>query len=463
VRDFARLTLIRGFATASTEYGRKGALYGDFGRYTFQSRLRHWHKFDPQDLSNYACQLIFENYGYDAEQHGTFDRNATVGTRGRNEKERIGKKYQWIALYEILARISDNHKMTEESSRWGKRKKYIWCQGPWEPFVRNIDPTVVPIERFPSGEKSESADTYSWLNVNFDFGEKDSAEWAVSEDGLPEPKNLMMATDYEDTSWLVLDTNPSWEERVPLGEEIHQFPHKRLWYEVTSYLLKEKEADKVISWVRKKHVSGREFAEDRRLYQVFSREFYWSPAYRFFDSPYYGGNGWRVLHEQGYSGPGPGKIMPTAELYQWGSRAEFDEVPSYRLPNEVIYKGMNLGYSDEPGEWVNSSGELVCLDVSVKSGESSCLIVKTAPFKEFLRRNKLRLFWTLVGEKVVYGSEAEGTRWLEISGTFILQDEGPVGEVGMVVRGTGAAWAWAQKGVSSASRGLRLLSSRPHD
>jgi len=32
-----------------TEYGRGISGYGDFGRYTFQSRLRHWDKFDPQD------------------------------------------------------------------------------------------------------------------------------------------------------------------------------------------------------------------------------------------------------------------------------------------------------------------------------------------------------------------------------------------------------------------------------
>ncbi|QPN37929.1 hypothetical protein I5080_03715 [Salmonella enterica] len=42
-----------------TEYGRGICSYGDFGRYTFQSALSGWCDFDPNDLSNYACKLIF--------------------------------------------------------------------------------------------------------------------------------------------------------------------------------------------------------------------------------------------------------------------------------------------------------------------------------------------------------------------------------------------------------------------
>lgn len=50
-----------------TEYGRGVGGYGDFGRYTFQSRLNDWSDFNPNDLSNYACKLIFDEYGYDVE------------------------------------------------------------------------------------------------------------------------------------------------------------------------------------------------------------------------------------------------------------------------------------------------------------------------------------------------------------------------------------------------------------
>jgi hypothetical protein len=94
--------------------------------------------------------------------------------------------------------------------------------------------------------------------------------------------------------------------------------------------------------MKKERALGGAFPDRRRLYQVFSREFYWSPAYRFLDRPYEGSNGWQVLHEQGYSRPAVASVMPTAELYQWESRAEFDQLPFYLVPNELIYRRMNL-------------------------------------------------------------------------------------------------------------------------
>ncbi|RTY78900.1 hypothetical protein EKL28_18100 [Staphylococcus aureus] len=53
-------------------------------------------------LSNYACELIFEKYGYDVEKHGKFDRNTGYTSRYENNLERIGKKYQWLNMVVVL-------------------------------------------------------------------------------------------------------------------------------------------------------------------------------------------------------------------------------------------------------------------------------------------------------------------------------------------------------------------------
>ncbi|WP_211223031.1 AVAST type 2 anti-phage system protein Avs2 [Leucothrix mucor] len=47
--------------------------------------------------------------GWDPDKHGDFDRKIGSG-RGRREsfQERIGKKYQWIAYYEYMAKLADN-------------------------------------------------------------------------------------------------------------------------------------------------------------------------------------------------------------------------------------------------------------------------------------------------------------------------------------------------------------------
>lgn len=57
-------------SSMTTEYGRGMCMYGDFGRYVFQSRLRNWEDINIDKLSNYAVEIIFEKFGYAAEKHG---------------------------------------------------------------------------------------------------------------------------------------------------------------------------------------------------------------------------------------------------------------------------------------------------------------------------------------------------------------------------------------------------------
>jgi hypothetical protein len=58
--------------------------------------------------------------------------------------ERIGKKYQWIALYEILAMLADNYKMKDS---WGSDAKYLFYKGAWQNYLRNIDPAYITREK----------------------------------------------------------------------------------------------------------------------------------------------------------------------------------------------------------------------------------------------------------------------------------------------------------------------------
>jgi PHP family Zn ribbon phosphoesterase len=104
-----------------TESGRSGRFgYGDFGRYTFQSNLRNFELKDLriQDLSNYAVKMIIDEIIVDIELFSqTESRLKNVShTRHEHKIERIGKKYQWIALHKILAIVADNFKIKDHSS-----------------------------------------------------------------------------------------------------------------------------------------------------------------------------------------------------------------------------------------------------------------------------------------------------------------------------------------------------------
>ncbi len=78
--------------------------------------------------------------GYNVEKHGKYDRKLREDYHGMNKGERIGKKYQWIALYELAARCRqlslELHIDDQETT------KSDYCKGSFEPSIRNIDPTI---------------------------------------------------------------------------------------------------------------------------------------------------------------------------------------------------------------------------------------------------------------------------------------------------------------------------------
>ncbi len=411
-----------------TEYGRGTCNYGDFGRYTFQSALDDWdYKFDPNDLSNYACKLIFEKYGYDINKHGEFDNYASSGDRHTNKKERIGKKYQWLALYEILARVADNHQKIDESTNWSEHKDYVWYQGPWEGFIRNIDPTLVQRENVSILTTRNEL----WLNEMEYSDWHDSHEnWLVSSNNLPDPKEIITLKDAQGNEWIDLEKYISWHEPVPIGYDNYEYPHKNLWYEIKSYFVHKTEADDLIAWAEQQNFMGCRLPENRGQSRIFYREYYWSPAYIYFDNPYYGRSLWEDISDYIDDKRVIGKIMVTTESHRWESGSDFGEPSSYLAPREHMYKKMQLQYSKNIGEWLNINGEIFCFDPSVNREIGSSLLVRKDAFQKFLNENNLKIFWICLGGKCLLGEKRPIlNKWLEISSVFTLKENNLIGEI----------------------------------
>lgn len=412
--------------------------YGDFGRYTFQSKLHNWRSsFSANDLSNYACKLIFEEYGYDVEKHGYFDNHASSSRNGRHDNitERIGKKYQWIALYEVLARVSDNHPMDDPSSGWGgEDREYIWYQGAWEPFIRNIDPSVRT--RKPSPHTDHQIKDW-WHQFKYDDLKTKHLEWLSSSQALPCDSSAISVTDPSGEKWLVLESYQEWDEDIPLGVKKYEYTHKHLWVMLKSVLVKKEDFKTLHHWLQDKHFMGRWFPEGRdNQYEVFSREYYWSPAYLYFlDDHYYGGEQWKEVSEPHSRNERICDVLPTSEGHIWETGSNHEDTPSYLAPVYFIFKKMGLQYTQEVGAWKNESNEIICFDPSVKYGGSSCLLVKQMPFNNFLLENDLHIIWTCLGQKMILdGLSSRFPPGLEFSGVFTTSREGILqGEITKIV------------------------------
>ena len=412
-----------------TEYGRGIGGYGDFGRYEFQSAVRNWDMHNPNDLSNYACLLIFEKYGYDVEKHGRFDRNASYGTRQDNKKERIGKKYQWLAMYEVLARLADNFKMRDESTGWGNERKYMWFQGPWNPFVRNIDPTLIQISSDSSYPRIDQQCAYShWDGTNDD--------WLVDSGVLPDIEKLLEVSHSND-EWITLETHPSWNE--PKGAR-NTHASKHLWYQIRSYIVEKESAPELISFFETQSFMGKWMPESPTRYQVFGLEYYWSPAYHSFEHPYYGDTSWEEIRDIDLDNRVIGRLQVTTDSYNWESGATSETNYSFLCPSKFLFKEMNLQFSKHPGLWLDQENKAAFSSLQMGHTSSSEIYIRKDILLEYLERNNLSIIWTCLGEKRLNSASlraAEFSRWLEVSGVYTFKDNGIAGTAHSITRTVG--------------------------
>ncbi len=136
-------------------------LGNDFGRYTIVSAVS---KFREEDAGNpapvsveFACLWVARRaykFGW-TKNLFPHDVSASYAGRERPISERIGKKYQWLALDELLCRLADNKRMTE----YGTEEQWTYDYPHDIGFVRDIDPTVLPDER---GERRASKVLPGW-------------------------------------------------------------------------------------------------------------------------------------------------------------------------------------------------------------------------------------------------------------------------------------------------------------
>lgn len=409
-------------SSMTTEYGRGIGGYGDFGRYTFESALRSW-DVNANQLSNLAIEWIFEKYGYDVEKHGEYDRNTNSYDRRASTIERIGKKYQWIALYEMVARVSDNFKKYE---RWSfEKEKEVPYQGPWDPYIRDIDPTLL-ISETESYEEDEPQDFW-WVNNKIFNWDCTNESWVNDSSELPKMEEIIQVKDDMGEEWLVLEGYPSWSEPKKIGEEKWDQPHKELWCHIRSYLVKDGEYDSFKDWAIEQEFMGRWMPENGDRYEMFSREYYWSPAQDYFMTEYFGGTEWTEVHDR-KSGEYVAEVNVTAQGFLW--EEEFDkskeETISFLKPSTVIHKGMDLKYSQREGEFMDNSEVVQCFAPNVYHDSKSYLLVRKSSFLKFLNENKLKVVWTILGEKQIIGGRSFGTEYhgrLEISGAYYLENE----------------------------------------
>lgn len=379
-----------------TESGRSGNYsYGDFGRYTFQSSLKNF-KLDNlriQDLSNYAVKIIIEEMIDDKELFSQVESNLRNVSYSRNEHkiERIGKKYQWIAFYKILALVADNYKIVDRASWDDVTEEY---KGTFQLSCRNIDPTSILRNKIES--------EYQWwldINQNFECLELTDKEWMNSN------KNLLKISDivnisFENKNYLLMDTSFS----IDGNKENDKY--RNLYYCINSFILKKENLETFISWANNQIFYARRMPESNNFYDVFLREYPFSEAYDSINNYYNSQMNWETTFDN-KENTLPCEVLLTSTSYMnepSGYDNSVNNAINIKLPNKWIIENMKLKQSLNDGEWIDKNGNIIFLDKGAND-EDKALLANKEIFLEFLDNNGYTICWIMWGEKQVRDSQ----------------------------------------------------------
>lgn len=402
------------------------SMYGDFGRYTFQSALSNF-KFKEgvsmQKLSNWATKRVFD-LGYDVKLHGEFDRNLSrYHSYGRSDHkpERIGKKYQWIAFHEISALVSDHFQIKERIS-W--EEKTVPYEGPWQIGIRDIDPSCT-LKEFPNPKPSSVPVFKEYVKYDPRNNRYSDPLWLKKKVDLPDPRRIIEIKDTEGNLWVTLEGFLRWQEDTPPEQEKYQTPARTFWYALKSYLVMKKDLQKIFTWAQKQDFRGGWMPESAEFYDVFLGEYPWMGAFLYHYAPYSHHDGWVDKVRKNKI---PARILTTNAAYL-SSGSGFDcsteEAIKLELPVKWIVNKMGLKQNSVNGMFFNRKNELVTFDPSLFDDTlPSILLIDKERLRKFLNSKGYAVFWTLLGEKNMIGGWEIGQPlgWLEVDGVYTFNN-----------------------------------------
>lgn len=319
--------------------------------------------------------------------------------RFKNKTERIGKKYQWLALYKVEALLSDHCKMTDGykdiySSTVPKDLPDV--PYPWySDIIPYIDPTLTDKDKYEIEPQEDGS---------FDIGNTMSDDdWIDRSQPLPSP--IFIITDEQNIKWLVLKSHQSCDQVVTkLNRELFMF--------VDSIFIRTEDCVAFDSWAKARNFYGGWMPESQGSYEFLWNEYTWSDRYKRtkcyeYEKRPYGcpcdiiiSN--RGQHQENYDGlRDTDKFLSTAYA-----------------PVEELMEELNL-YTAERGVVKRKNTDEV-VSVNFRKGEFNGIAIRKDALDDYLQNKNLELVYYISGEKFLHnGNHQSQSIRFDLSGCFL--------------------------------------------
>lgn len=380
--------------------------------------------FSRKWAQRWMCKRSYE-LGWTEKLFKDFEeRHINYQSRYQNAIERIGKKYQWIALYEFLGHLADNCFFIDKGYSDADYSQYY---GPWQLYKRNIDPTCWLRKTGDSGwDRWE--EEFWWQPFVFPFhGEsiKERCDWLWDEKIIPPFEKLLQVRDEEDGHlWSVLRTFTMWKKYPAENEDI--IPYQDAWYRICACAVSKGDVAEL-----EKQLKGHNLCSDDVVrcsstgHQGFLREYPWHIACGDMNDS----DGYYFSSSIGTNI----RYYPLVSHYEWeadGVDQSIEKSIRIYVPSKTVIQGLSLSASlTDFGSWGTEKGEQAFLDQSAHHKGPSSALIRSDLLQNWLSKNDLQLVWLIGGEKQLFTKDARKFYGrLVYSGIYKLTEDGIVGE-----------------------------------
>jgi hypothetical protein len=368
-----------------------------------------WHRprpriFDRRYPGDRACRWIFQRVirmGWTPKRFGSFDAiRARFDHSGRSahKAERFGKKYQWIAYHELLARVADNFHVDEMYS-----EEFGTYDGLYQINDREIDPSLRPV---PFEETVEDVEAHSMATRLIDFTtfppsvprfevyRDDARSFVADTETLPTADRIARLSDSSGNMWVLLDAHLSFFDSS--GKDADDWRGLEQWSVLKSWFVPRTKVAVFRSALLPALATRRSSLTDHHGHV---------------NCCYLGELGWRELrcpHRAAEVSPleidGSNVAgVATAEDYSWegsGFDCSIRATVHVTAPSTFLQVAGSLEWSGDDASWYDTKGEVVAVDLG-QNGLHTChgLAVRETWLKSVLRDAGMALAIGVFGER----------------------------------------------------------------
>ena len=350
----------------------------------------------------WICKRAHE-LGWTSERFGNFDAYYHSHDRHNHRVERIGKKYQWLALYELVARMADN--LAFLGSPVQEDAEPHQEQIAREVGLRDIDPSLLTTETHYDGW-GEWGRTW-WVPVDPKFRSISPHErmaWLESEsDIINESALIDLHNPKTGRKWLALWGSSNWKGYGVLGDKNEL--QREAWFRLTCIVVHSKDQAKMIKSLRNKVLTDPSSFPQIALnsWNSYLGEYHWHSEIGEFED-------W--ISRQGrraFTVP----IRPTVASYiceKGDYDYSIDKTISVNMPAPWLCREMGCRLSSGRSlVFLNSEGRDIFYDPSVVEPGPAAALVDRDAFLQMLDVQNLSAIWIIAGEKSAYGGPEVGS------------------------------------------------------